>query len=290
MKKAEFVRSSLRAVQALNKYRMASCAGTWQTLHPLVTADQPWRQVWLNNAQLRKTTLYRLGEPMHEADHPCGLCGVTTNDADGDHAARCMIGGHRTRMHNRIASELTKALREAMAEPQREVICFRPYSHRMDIVCRGLDVGSSTLGIGVAVTGVFDPPPSEEVSVPGAAATRYEAVKWRKYAPYVSNVPPKFRAPRLEPPMSPGQPPIALVPFVIDAYGALGQSAEKLLPRISKIIATHNNSHHGIIKRALQSRIMLTAQMAMADIFIMSDASPKPLTQHHASHVLQAAG
>ena len=31
-------------------------------------------------------------------------------------------------------------------------------------------------------------------------------------------------------------------------------------------------------------------QMAIADIFIMSDASPKPLVQHHASHVLQAAG
>lgn len=270
--------------------RVASCAGTWQTLHPLVTADQPWRQVWLNDAQLRKTTLYRLGEPMHEADHPCGLCGTHTNDVNGEHAARCMTGGHRTRMHNRIATELTKALREAMAEPQREVLCFRPHSHRMDIVCRGLDVGGSTLGIDVAVTGVFDPPPSEEVCVPGAAATRYEAVKWRKYAPYVSNCPPEFRAPRPDTPVSPGQPPIALVPFVVDAYGALGQSAEKFLPRLSKIIAANNNSHHGIIKRALQSRIMLTVQMAIADIFIMSDASPKPLVQHHASHVLQAAG
>ena len=90
--------------------------------------------------------------------------------------------------------------------------------------------------------------------------------------------------------MDPGQPPIALVPFVVDAYGALGQSAERLLPRLSKIIAANNNSHHGVIKRALQSRIMLTVQAAMADIFILSDASPKPLNAHPRSDVMQAAG
>ena len=268
--------------------RVASCAGTWQTLHPLVTADQPWRQVWLNDAQLRKTTLYRLGEPLHEAEHPCGLCGVATNTVEGDHAARCMTGGHRTRMHNRITTELTKALREARTEPQREVICFRPTSQRMDIVCRGLDIGNSTIGIDVAVTGVFEPPASEEVFISGAAATRYEPVKWKKYAAYISNCPPQFRKPRAH--MDPGQPPIALVPFVVDAYGALGQSAERLLPRLSKIIAANNNSHHGIIKRALQSRIMLTVQAAIADIFIMSDASPKPLNVHPRSDVMQAAG
>ena len=269
--------------------RIASCAGTWQSLHPLVTADQPWRQIWLNDAQLRKTTLYRLGEPLHEADHPCGLCGVATNDVKGEHAARCMVGGHRTRMHNRIATELTKALREAMAEPQREVMCFRPSLQRMDIVCRGLDIGSSTIGIDVAVTGVFDPPPSEEAALPGAAATRYEPVKWRKYAPYISNCPPEFQAPPAT--MAPGQPPIALVPFVVDAYGAFGRSAEKLLPRISKIIAASSGCHHGTIKRALQARLMITTQMAMADIFIMSDAAQKPLSvQHHPGDALQAAG
>ena len=158
----------------------------------------------------------------------------------------------------------------------------------MDIVCRGLDVGDSTVGIDVAVTGVFEPPASQEVSVPGAAATRYEPVKWKKYAPYISNCPPQFRAPRA--PMDPGQPPIALVPFVVDAYGALGKSAEKLLPCISKTIAASNNSHHGTIKRALQSRIMLTVQAAMADIFIMSDAAPKPLNVQPHSDVMQVAG
>ena len=42
---------------------------------------------------------------------------------------------------------------------------------------------------------------------------------------------------------------------------------------------------------AESTRIMLTVQAAMADIFIMSDASPKPLNAHPlGGDALQAAG
>ena len=56
---------SLRDVQ-----RAASCAGSWQSLHPLVTAEQPWEQPWLTNAELRKVTLHRLGARMFQQPHP----------------------------------------------------------------------------------------------------------------------------------------------------------------------------------------------------------------------------
>ena len=181
-------------------------------------------------------------------------------------------------MHNKVARELTKALKEAMAEPQREVMCFRPHSDRMDIVCNGLDVGTSLIGIDVAVTGDFtNVPPGDEAVMPGAMATRYEAVKWRKYAHWVTNCPPAHRptGPRAE--LTPGQPRIGLVPFVADVYGALGRSAEKFLPRVSKVLAANINTHHGTIKRALFCRIMLTVQASMADLFILGDTSPRPL-------------
>ena len=89
--------SSNRGIQ-----RLASCAGSWQALHPLITRHQPWRTEWLNNAQLHAITRHRLGLDLCPNDGRCGLCAKQCGDAQGDHAGVCMTDGHRSVAHKKV--------------------------------------------------------------------------------------------------------------------------------------------------------------------------------------------
>ena len=180
-------------------------------------------------------TRHRLGLALYEHPGTCGLCGQYVHGIDGEHAGACMAKGLRTILHTKVTSALFQALSLGLCHPQREVACFpvTDPTARMDIVCRGLDAGTGTPAIDVALTGNFsDLPASAEVNAPGAVATRYEVVKWRRYGKSVTNAPPSLN---ITP--TPGDAPMALVPFVMDIYGAMGKSARNLMPKIAARIA-----------------------------------------------------
>ena len=260
--------------------RLASCAGSWQALHPLITRHQPWRTEWLNNAQLHAITRHRLGLDIYPNDGRCGLCAKQCGDAQGDHAGVCMIGGHRSVAHNKVAVTLFQALSKGLCQPRREVMCFPQTDPRarLDIVCEALSFGGAKPAIDIAITGDFASIPSDpdELTVPGASATRYEMVKWRRYGKSVLNCPSQFGISH-----RPGDGPISLVPFVVDIYGAMGKSAQEFLPQVAKRLTHRLQCNYGMMLNALRAKVVLTVQRQMADIFLLADTTPRDFGAIH---------
>ena len=73
----------------------------------------------------------------------------------------------------------------------------------------------------------------------------------------------------------PGDRPIRLVPFVLDAYGCLSDSAKKILPEIAQAIATRPHAKPQMILDALKQQLQLTVQRHIADMFRTADTSPR---------------
>ena len=236
------------------RQRAASCAASWHALHPVVTVDQPWTQQWFTNPQLTILTRYRMGLEIHNDPRSrCGICGSYANDTHGEHAAVCMAAGLRSNLHNRVLSALFQTLTLAQAGPSREV-AFPGTQRRIDIVALDLDQGAGTPAIDVAITGdygrVTDP------DTPGSVATAYEKVKTRAYGTLAARSG------------------YELVPFVLDTYGAFGRSAEKIMPKIGRRVATRFDMAAGNATMFVRRHILFAAQMHLANILLRTDTSP----------------
>ena len=258
--------------------RIASAADSWQSMHPIPRADGfvPAAQHWHDDPTFIMTSKWRMGDPIYNGHGTCGFCGNLVRDPLGEHVSKCMSKGKRSRLHSAIRGVIFRAAQAGGCYPVLEDQCFPQTdpTARLDIVCHeNLTDEKGIPAIDVAVTADYSHvPPTTEVDRPGFVATRYEDKKWNRYGKSVTNCPKRLKITH-----TPGDRAVYLIPFVIDAYGGLGQSAKKLLPRIAAAIAARLHARPQMILEALLQRLQLTVQRHIADMFRTADTSPRTI-------------
>ena len=257
--------------------RTASVADSWHSNHPIPRADGlvPAEKCWHDDVTFTMTTKWRMGDPIYNGHGTCGFCGNLVRDPLGEHVSKCMSKGKRSILHTAIRDIMFRAAAVGGCHPVLEDACFPQTdpTARLDIVCHNMADDKGAPAIDVAVTADYSRVPvTSEVDLPGFIATRYEDKKWMRYGKSVTNCPQRLRITH-----KPGEKPIALVPFVIDAYGALGQSAKKFLPRIARAIATRLHARPQMIQESIVQQLQLTVQRHIADMFRTADTSPRTI-------------
>ena len=158
-----------------------------------------------------------------------------------------MKSGVRTRAHNRLRNTLAAICREALLDPSQEGHAFPAEPNRRADVCFWLT--NQLHVIDLAITHPFRDPHTRAVAsvIGGGAATLYEEVKNAKYASIVAKGA-KF------------------VPFVMDSYGALSQSATAVLKAIVPLYAQRLGISATVASRVIFGRLSCCVIRHMAAI------------------------
>ena len=153
--------------------------------------------------------------------------------------------GRRVRAHNALRDTLITILRAALLTPTAEPKLNLHTSDRGDI---SLHMFGQLWIIDVAITHPFiDGNRLHALNKPGGAATAYEAVKEKKYA---------GKMPRNS----------ALVPFILDTFGALSESAIKALQQFIPHYARRLGISSSVASRVVYGRLTTSVIKSMAAI------------------------
>lgn len=182
----------------------------------------------LSNEQFTAAVRLRLGLQLWRGPTPqeggnyCA-CGALT-DPMGDHAMRCTYGSHRIALHNDVRNEIHFLAQVRF--PGNAHIEERPFStqnhtgSRLDVTVVRHGAGHDLLDIAVIHPHLSIAKARTAASGPGAACTEYEQRKRDKYGEAVA------AENRLT-----GRN-MTLAPVIFDCYGAMGATAQDVLPRL----------------------------------------------------------
>ena len=147
-----------------------------------------------------------------------------------------MLGGMRSRVHNKVRDTLMDLYREALIHPTAEPHAFpKEPNRRADL---SFFLTGTQVIIDVALTHPFRDAftMAAAAATAGAAATQYEAVKNVEYLPLV----PKGSV---------------FVPFIVDTYGALGDKAVETLRVLVPLYAQRLGITNTVASRIIFNRI-----------------------------------
>ena len=163
---------------------------------------------------------YRLGLPLYPAPGPCALC-QKDSDIYGDHAiSACIVGGDRTRRHDKIVDVIYEKAKAAVLYPRKEE------RNLLDDLSRPGDIsiecpwpharGKAKVAFDVTVASPLRQD-SRHLTLhnPSAVLEKARIGKFRKYG---DKIPPE----------------IALVPLAVTTFGAWEENAVINLKEISK--------------------------------------------------------
>jgi hypothetical protein len=218
-------------------------------------------KLWLTNLEFVAAAMMRLGIPLSAAPKPCQRCGVAgVSDVLGDHAATCLNGGWRTRLHTALLDEFVSIATLAGAGPRREVHAFADEpSLRLD-ACVTLPGDRDTERLcDVAATHAAAPYHVGSGHVgPSAAATAYEDVKRAKYGAALQR----------------NRPRDVLVPVVVDSFGGLGASAVEMLRSLAAAWSRRVDAPLSSCTRQVMHRVVFTAVRGFARLAAADAVAP----------------
>lgn len=193
----------------------------------------------------------RLGMVVREEtkDRPlrCGLCHQHDVDPYGHSQLKCMKSGVRTRAHNLLRNALAAICRESLLDPSLEGHAFPAEPRRRADICFFLTNKYNVVDL--AITHPFRDERTVALAsvVAGGAATLYEEVKQQKYAAIVTKG-------------------AHFVPFVMDTYGALSQTAVTTLKAIVPLYAQRLGITRTVASRIILGRLSCCVIRSMAAI------------------------
>jgi hypothetical protein len=233
--------------------RLQSCAGSHSSLHPLIDATGAHSPPWLDNAQMAVIARFRLGLPIYESTRPCRMCrGHANCDAHGEHAASCMGGGHRTRLHHGARGDLARLASAALACPRVEVACFPSApGRRCDVLLQAHSQGGQHCALDYAcVHPLLHGRLGDASRTPGGAATAYEAVKRTEY----------------------GEPArlahVAFIPMIQDSFGAWGSSGVVLIRELARRVADRFGWARGPTLHNVRTSLLAAHQRRWATLLL----------------------
>ena len=232
--------------------RATSCGSRGASLYLVgpLSYDERLSEFFMESRVFETALRLRLGLFVRaETARWCPACGEGHGvSLTGDEALTCMFGGNRTRAHNALRDTLSNIVRDALLAPRMESSVYnaRDKKLRADFV---FWLGGLLHVVDTAITHVFVKDPQHAIAAaahPGGAATRYEKTKQEKYGQLPKN--------------------LLLVPFVVDSFGALGQSGHEVLSRVISYYARRLGITHAVASRVVYGRITTVVIKWMATI------------------------
>ena len=229
------------------RVRSTSCGSRGASLYLVgpVAYDDQLHEFFMDPLVFEAAVRLRLGLKLHDLPSVCSGCQRHVNDAEGHAALKCMKCGQRTRAHNALRDALTGLCRDALLSPTAEPRLFPKAPQRRADIC--FFQSGKICVVDVAITHPIRDADTRALAaaIPGGAATKYEDVKVVDYSSILESC--HF-----------------LVPFVCDTYGALGQSAIRLLQKIVPLYARRLGLSSTTASRIVFGRITGSVVKSMA--------------------------
>jgi hypothetical protein len=255
--------AALEAMEDLtveDRARISSCGAPSASLYlvgPMPQDDSLKTDFFMSHSAFTTALRLRLGLPVREAPGPCTLCSENgkshTLDIYGHEAAKCRLSGLRTRAHNKLRDALNRLLNEALLAPAREVAISTTTSERVDIACNMSGVRHF---IDVAITHPFQQSAQgvqRAAQCAGGWATEYEGVKRKKYASIFGK-------------SNKSEGSQVLVPFVVDTFGAMGETAAAFVKRAVPLYARRLGLSTAVAGRVFAGRLTTCVIRELAEI------------------------
>lgn len=200
----------------------------------------------------------RLGMPVRAEPGRCALCidkdAAHELDVYGNEAACCMRSGMRTRLHHGLRDRLHRMLSEALLAPRREVAVDAKSAQRLDISAW---LGGVHYFLDVAITHPLqkrDGAALAAAAAPGGWSTAYEEKKRVHYSEVFGQT--KSSTPTH----------LQLVPFIVDSFGAMGDSAADFVKRLVPLFASRRGLSHTVASRIVRGRLTTCVVRGMAEL------------------------
>ena len=231
------------------RIRINSCGSQGASLYLVgpLTYDNKLSEFFFEPLAFTTAVKLRLGQDVQPDDDICPLCANHPTDKAGHSALMCMKCGARSRAHNALRNCLSGLCRDALVTPDEECHPFPAQAGlRLDLM---LPMSGKAWLIDVAITHPFRPGNyAAALRSPGGAATAYQSVKVAKYGKYVKEDIHK------------------LAPFVLDTFGALGESALEVARRIVPLYQRRLGLSSSVASRIVFGRLTSCVVKWMARI------------------------